>query len=289
MNWEELIKRILSDIKDKNEKVFILFGPTGVGKTTGAIEIAKKIDAEIINCDMAQIYCRGKIGTGQIKVEEMSGVKHHLIGFIGEPILISVYQMRLYIEEKVDEILSINKKVLIVGGSSFCVYSLFFAPSNYYKNNKEKYSNELLKNQLLDDVSLGNLKKYNDYMIFLPKYNYKIIFFDFSVKDNFIKMELWRKIVKRRVDGFFNEGLIKEIIEMEEDWVDFLMKKKFIGYYEVILYLKKLAGYEKKSLEEIKELVFFSTCQYGKKQRTFLKKIKKDLSKYSIGYIDYYF
>ena len=58
--------------------IYAIIGPTGVGKTKLSVMLAKKINAEIINCDSMQIYKELNIGVAKIKEEEKEGIKHHL-------------------------------------------------------------------------------------------------------------------------------------------------------------------------------------------------------------------
>ena len=179
------------------KNVFVLFGPTATGKTGLAIQLAKKINAEIINCDMAQIYSKIKIGTGQIKKEDKEGVEHHLFGFLNTPISISVYAMREKIELLIAIILAKGKKVILVGGSSFCVYSLFFAPSKINKSDSFP-STGSLEEATVFTASI-EFKKTKDCILFLPRYDYYVICFDFQPS----KKEYWLTIVKERIKVFF--------------------------------------------------------------------------------------
>ena len=63
------------------KKIFSIFGPTGIGKSSLAIELAKKIDGEIIGVDSRQIYYGIPIGTAQPNPSQLKEVPHHLIGF----------------------------------------------------------------------------------------------------------------------------------------------------------------------------------------------------------------
>ena len=66
-------------------KAIVIAGPTGVGKTKISIGLAKKLNAEIISSDSAQVYRGLNIGTAKIREEEKEGIKHHLIDIV-EPI-----------------------------------------------------------------------------------------------------------------------------------------------------------------------------------------------------------
>ena len=82
------------------EKVIVICGPTASGKTSLSIELAKKINGEIISCDSMQIYKDMDIGTAKPTEEEMSGIKHHLIGFVSpeEDIVLQILKMMLKIK-----------------------------------------------------------------------------------------------------------------------------------------------------------------------------------------------
>ena len=62
--------------------IICIVGPTGVGKTKLSVELAKKYDAEIINCDAMQVYKGLNIGTAKATKEERQGIVHHLLDFV---------------------------------------------------------------------------------------------------------------------------------------------------------------------------------------------------------------
>ncbi len=64
------------------EKVIVICGPTASGKTALSIELAKKINGEIISADSMQIYKEMNIGTAKPTIEEMEGIKHYLLDFV---------------------------------------------------------------------------------------------------------------------------------------------------------------------------------------------------------------
>ena len=86
-------------------KAVVIAGPTGVGKTKISIDLAKKLNAEIISADSAQVYKGLDIGTAKIFENEMQGVKHHLLDIV-EPI--SKYSVGSF-EKDVNRILNTNE------------------------------------------------------------------------------------------------------------------------------------------------------------------------------------
>ena len=105
-------------------KVIMISGPTGVGKTKTSIQLAKKIDGEIISADSMQIYQEMNIGTAKIREEETEGIKHHLIDVISpdENFTVSDFQQRAL--ALIDDITNRKKVPIIVGGTGLYVNSL---------------------------------------------------------------------------------------------------------------------------------------------------------------------
>ena len=66
----------------QKDKVIVICGPTASGKTSLSIELAKKINGEIVSCDSMQIYKEMDIGTAKPDEEEKQGIKHYLIDIV---------------------------------------------------------------------------------------------------------------------------------------------------------------------------------------------------------------
>ena len=85
------------------KKIFSIFGPTGIGKSSLAIKLAKKIDGEIIGVDSRQIYSGIPIGTAQPNPIQLKEVPHHLIGFRKLNEKISAGEYIELIDKKIDK------------------------------------------------------------------------------------------------------------------------------------------------------------------------------------------
>ena len=83
------------------KKVIVIFGPTGIGKSKTAIELAKKLGGEIISCDSMQVYKKMDIGTAKIKPEQMCGIKHHLLDVADPNEEFSVGKYSMLAKEKI--------------------------------------------------------------------------------------------------------------------------------------------------------------------------------------------
>ena len=99
------------------KKVLTIVGSTASGKTTLAIEIAKRINGEIISLDSRQVFKGMAIGTAQPTKKQMDTVKHHLIGCLEPEEFISSGKYASLVKEKINDIVSQNKNPIICGGS----------------------------------------------------------------------------------------------------------------------------------------------------------------------------
>lgn len=105
-------------------KIIVICGPTASGKTALSIELAKKINGEIISADSMQIYKDMDIGTAKPTVEEMDGVKHYLIGNVSPTVRYSVANFKKEALSAIEEIVKKGKTPIIVGGTGLYVDSL---------------------------------------------------------------------------------------------------------------------------------------------------------------------
>ena len=101
----------------QNQKVIVICGPTASGKTGLSIELAKKINGEIVSCDSMQIYTDMTIGTAKPVEEEMQGIKHYLIDCISPDTRYSVADYKKDATKAIKEILKKGKVPIVVGGT----------------------------------------------------------------------------------------------------------------------------------------------------------------------------
>ena len=105
-------------------KVIVICGPTASGKTSLSIELAKKVNGEIVSADSMQIYKDMNIGTAKPTKEEMQGIKHYLIDFVSPEERYSVAQYKQDAKKAIREIISNGKMPIVVGGTGLYVDSL---------------------------------------------------------------------------------------------------------------------------------------------------------------------
>lgn len=136
-------------------KVIVIGGPTASGKSTLAVELAKKINGEIISADSMQIYKDMNIGTAKITKEEMQGIKHHMIDFVSPNKRYSVSSYKKEAEKCIDEILGKGKTPIICGGTGLYIDSLIYGIEFLEEEIDETYRNEL--NKIAESEGLENL------------------------------------------------------------------------------------------------------------------------------------
>lgn len=111
---------------NEKHKVIVICGPTASGKTALSIELAKKINGEIVSADSMQIYKDMDIGTAKPTKQEMGEIKHYLLDFVSPEDRYSVAQYKQDAKKAIKEIINKGKTPIIVGGTGLYVDSLIY-------------------------------------------------------------------------------------------------------------------------------------------------------------------
>lgn len=281
----------------KKRPLFILVGPTAIGKTSLSVDLARKLNGEIISADSMQIYKGMDIGTAKIRDEEKKGVNHYLIDEIFPDIEFSVSDFQEKANEYIDKVLKEDKLPMIVGGTGLyinsLIYDLNFSVSISNWELRDKYT-ELAKvhgNQyihdelrLVDPVSADRihvndtkrvtraLEVYNETGKPMAEYykDFRKPNDEFDIVMIGLKMDrekLYERINKR-VDIMLEQGLIEEVQSLlDKGYDENLTSMQAIGYKEVIDYLKGNV-----SLEETIESIKQGSRRYAKRQITWFRK-----------------
>ena len=134
-------------------KAIVVVGATASGKTALGVHIAKKFNGEVISADSMQIYKGMDIATAKPTLEEMEGIKHHLIDFVD---VTAQYSVSAYCDDakKVfDEITANNKLPVIVGGTGLYIDS-FLSNTQFL----EAASSDVVRKELLCEVEKMELR-----------------------------------------------------------------------------------------------------------------------------------
>lgn len=267
------------------KKVIVITGPTAVGKTKLSIEIAKRLQTDIINGDAYQIYQKMNIGTAKPTDDEKQGVTHHYMDFLDSSKTYSIAEFQKGVRECIDDLTSKNKVPLIVGGSGLYIDSVI----KNYQFLEEKRSNEQSKYDSLTNEELhqvlanldpdkaseihpNNRKRVLRAIELISSnvdntsrskknelvYDALIIF----LNDN--RESLYDRINKR-VDKMLADCLIEEVKNIGINNYS-MTSKVAIGYKEVIQYLNNEIDYN-----EMVELIKKNSRHYAKRQFTWFK------------------
>lgn len=273
------------------EKVVVIVGPTGIGKTKMSIEIASFLEGEVINGDAFQIYKGMDIGTAKVKEDEKNGIEHHLFDIVEIDQTFSVQEYQKMCREKIREINEKGKIPVIVGGTGLYLKAALYDYNFTEEDSKvdlsefEKMNNETLHKHLakIDPESAKNIHMNNRKRvlraieIFIAngetkteienKQEHKLLY-----DALFIGLETDRDTLYERcdyrVDKMFEEGLLKEVknIYDRHHFKENLTSIQAIGYKELFDYFDN-----KLLLDEAIELIKKRTRNYVKRQYTWFK------------------
>ena len=288
---------------DLKSKIILVSGPTASGKSSFAIQLAKKINGEIINADSMQVYKELKILTVRPKIKEYKNVKHHLYGFLSVKKNFSVGSWLKLTLQKIKEIKKKNKVPILVGGTGLYFKALTEGlvkipniPIKYRNKirtlqktiGQKKFFNKLIKldplvkNKIsLTDVQRSirayEVKSYTKKSIVelfkkTKSKHLKEVFFKIYI--DFPRSELINKI-SHRTQEMIKKGAIEEV----KKFLKLKIKKdrtsnKVIGINEIRDFLEK-----KSNLNEIKERISIKTRQYAKRQSTWARGQMSDWQK----------
>ncbi len=274
------------------KKVIIIAGPTAVGKTNLGIKLAKKLNTEIISADSMQIYKQLNIGTAKVTMEEMNGIRHHLIDIINPDANYSVQQFKNDALNIINDLHSANKIPIIVGGTGLYIDSLTHdfdfvnVKPNYELRHKleniyNKDPNILLKqvheiSEKYINLTLKDKKKIIR-AIEVYKESGKILNYDRIHNSTDIKYylyvlsddrEILYKRINSRVDKMIENGLVDEVKSLISNGLDSNSQSmKAIGYKEVLLYLNG-----EYTLEYMIEKLKQNSRHYAKRQLTWFRR-----------------
>ncbi len=104
--------------------IIAIVGPTASGKSALGIEIALRLDGEIINCDSVQVYQQIEIATAKVPVEERRGIPHHLIDFVSPEVTFTAADWARAAIRTIEEIEARGRVPMLVGGTGFYLRAL---------------------------------------------------------------------------------------------------------------------------------------------------------------------
>ena len=271
------------------------------GKTALSIELAKKINGEIVSADSMQIYKDMDIGSAKPTIQEMQGIKHYMIGVISPDKRYSVAEYKQDAKKAIKEIIEKGKIPIVVGGTGLYVNSLIYEIEyndieidEEYRKNLEKIADteglEKLYNEAcrIDPEAMQIISKNDRKRIIRVLEIYKQtgktktqleiesrqkeVEFDYKVFAIDMDREVLYDRINRRVDIMLQNGLIEEVQNLLKIYKNYPTAMQGLGYKETKMYLEGQI-----TKEELVEMIKMETRRYAKRQLTWFRKNKETI------------
>lgn len=251
--------------------IIAVVGPTGVGKTKMSIELAKKYNAIVVNCDAMQVYKKLDIGTAKVREEEKENIPHLLFDIknVDEEYTVYDYQkdLRRIIEENKD------KNIIIVGGTGLYLKAALYDYRFQEETTKEDFSN--LSNEELyklvkqkdpnSEIHINNRVRLERFLNKKEKENVPPIkLYDHIIIGLTTDRDKLYERINKRVDIMVEDGLIEEAKYFYDNNIKTKPLMGGIGYKELYEYFDN-----KISLEEALDKIKQNSRHYAKRQYTF--------------------
>ncbi len=278
------------------EKIIIICGPTGIGKTAFAIKFAEIFNGEIVSADSMQIYKQMNIGTAKPDPEELKLATHHVIDFLDPKDDFDAGMFVKSADTAIANIVNHGKIPIIAGGTGLYIKALLHGLFRTKSINKKTLS--LLEKELQEKGNIVLYKKLEQCdpkaaKAIHPNDSFRVIraleFFqtnsqkisdwqknhDFNdQRYDFIKLGLYMEREKlyerinRRVDIMLSQGLYKEVVNLMNDGYSLDLKSmQSIGYKHMGMFIKKEIDWN-----EAVRLLKRDTRRYAKRQLTWFNK-----------------
>lgn len=248
------------------QKVIVIAGPTGVGKTALSIKLAKQFGGEIINGDAMQVYQELTIGTAKITPQEMDSIPHHLIDFISYQ---DEYNVKVFQEKArklLEQLHEQHTLAIVCGGTGLYIKSLLY--DYEFKEQKKdqdflKFLSELSNEQLyallqhVDINACATIHPNNRQRIvralemahlgekkseLIERQEHKLLYDAFVIGLTMDRETLYRRI-DDRVDQMMSQGLFEEVEDLVKNDPHIWKRQSFqsIGYKEWKDYFQQAA------------------------------------------------
>ena len=259
--------------------IIVIVGPTGIGKTKLSIELAKRLDAEIINGDSVSIYKDLDIGSAKPTLEEREEIPHHLIDIREVDEDYTVFDYQRDVRQTIDEITLRNKRVIIVGGTGLYIkaglYNYTFTEGTTYNQYENMTNEEILdrikKFKVTETPDINNRKRLVRLLNKVENnedltHNKDELLYNIKTIGLTTPREVLYERINKRVDIMLNNGLLDEINKLKDKYKNSRILNSGIGYKEFYDYL-----FNEKKLEDVVEEIKQNSRRFAKRQYTFFK------------------
>ncbi len=269
-------------------KVIVIAGPTASGKTALGVELAKKLNGEIISCDSMQIYKDIPICSAQPTKEEKENIPHHLMGFLDFDSRFTALDYRRLALEKIRDIISRGKQPIIVGGTGMYFHWLIYKP-DFMPEDTGEVRQKLDKNETSE--LFERLKKLNPQTRIKENDRKRIIRalevyeltgslpkdtakekekdteFDFKLFCISPEREFLYEKINKRVDIMLENGMLEEVRAIYDKGInEDHQAYKAIGCRQLIDYFKGTC-----TLSDAVEKIKQESRRYAKRQLTWMR------------------
>lgn len=261
------------------QDIIVIVGPTGVGKTKLSIELAKKLNAEIINGDSVAIYKRLDIGSAKPSIDEREGIPHHLLDIRDVNEDYTVYDYQKDLRKTIEEITKRGKRIILVGGTGLYIKAGLYDYHFQTGTTNNQYE-ELTNEEILEKIKKYNLEKVPELnnrrrlVRLLNKLenaeeitnNKDKLLYPIKVIGLTTDRDILYERINKRVDLMMNNGLLSEIESLKEYYPSSRILNSGIGYKEFSDYL-----FQDKSLDAVLEEIKLNSRRFAKRQYTFFR------------------
>ena len=273
-------------------KIIVIVGPTAVGKTSLAIDLAQALNGEIISGDSQQVYRKLDIGTAKATPEEQAAAPHHLIDVREVTESYSAFDFVEEAKQAIEDITARGKLPIIAGGTGLYIQSLL---EGYHLGGEVPHEEILAYRGQLDLLSDEELfQRVTEKGLVIPQINRRramraleiahfgqdLVNQETDYEPYLICLDDERSLIydriNRRVDRMLEEGLLEEARWLYDHYPE-VQAAKGIGYKELFPYFK---GEE--SLEEASEILKRNTRRFAKRQLTWFRN-RMEVTFYSIS------
>lgn len=256
-------------------KIIVIVGPTGVGKTKASVELAKRLNAEIINGDAVSVYKELNIASAKPTLEERSGINHYLLDKVDVCDNYTIYDYQKDARKAIEQIKEKGKNIIVVGGTGLYIKSLLYD----YKFHEEEINRY---DDLTNDQIISKIKEYGKFDIdysnrrrivrLLSKLENNIplsekadIIYPSIIIGLTTDRDTLYKVINNRVDNMIKNGLLDEINNLKDRYKDSRVLNSAIGYKEFNDY------FNDNNIENTVEKIKHNSRKYAKRQFTYFK------------------
>ena len=262
-------------------KIIVIVGPTAVGKTSLAIDLAQALNGEIISGDSQQVYRKLDIGTAKATPEEQAAAPHHLIDVREVTESYSAFDFVEEAKQAIEDITARGKLPIIAGGTGLYIQSLI---EGYHLGGAVPHEEILAYRGQLDLLSDEELfQRVTEKGLVIPQINRRramraleiahfgqdLVNQETDYEPYLICLDDERSLIydriNRRVDRMLEEGLLEEARWLYDHYPE-VQAAKGIGYKELFPYFKG-----EQSLEEASEILKRNTRRFAKRQLTWFR------------------